>query len=436
MSKTSRLIVLCSAVLCSQYLCAQSRTMGIEEMFRLADENSKSIQTYRTGKEVSDENLKAAKAQRLPDISASLSGSYWGNGKLWDRDFSNATKIDMPHWGNNFALEAQQVVYAGGAISSGIELAELVKQLAEMDWQKNRQDIRFLLVGHYLNLYKLHNQIEVLHKNLELTDQLIANMQARLEEGTALENDITRYELQRETLRLQLAKVEDACKIANHQLVITLHLPEGTVVQPDTTLNDSQIQTMSEANWQELAAQNNLNLQQAETGIKVNRQRVKMERSERLPKISLVAAEHLDGPITIEVPVLDNNFNYWYVGVGVKYNISSLFKNNRKLKAARLNVRKAQETYELAQEQTNHAVQESYVNFLTSFTDLRTQQKSVELADQNYSVTSNRYQNDLALLTDMLDASNMKLSADLGLVNARINVIYNYYKMKYITHTL
>ena len=436
MSKTSRLIVLCSAVLCSQYLCAQSRTMGIEEMFRLADENSKSIQTYRTGKEVADENLKAAKAQRLPDISASLSGSYWGNGKLWDRDFSNATKIDMPHWGNNFALEAQQVVYAGGAISSGIELAELEKQLAEMDWQKNRQDIRFLLVGHYLNLYKLHNQIEVLHKNLELTDQLIANMQARLEEGTALENDITRYELQRETLRLQLAKVEDACKIANHQLVITLHLPEGTVVQPDTTLNDSRIQTLSEANWQELAAQNNLNLQQAETGIKVNRQRVKMERSERLPKISLVAAEHLDGPITIEVPVLDNNFNYWYVGVGVEYNISSLFKNNRKLKAARLNVRKAQETYELAQEQTNHAVQESYVNFLTSFTDLRTQQKSVELADQNYSVTSNRYQNDLALLTDMLDASNMKLSADLGLVNARINVIYNYYKMKYITHTL
>ncbi len=436
MSKKSRLIVLCGAVLCSQYLCAQSRTMGIEEMFRLADENSKSIQTFRTGKEVADENLKAAKAQRLPDISASLSGSYWGNGKLWDRDFSNATKIEMPHWGNNFALEAQLAVYAGGAISSGIELAELEKQLAEMDWQKNRQDIRFLLVGHYLNLYKLNNQIEVLHKNLELTDQIIANMQARLEQGTALQNDITRYELQRETLRLQLAKVEDACKIANHQPVTTLHLPEGTVVQPDTTLNDSQIQTLSEASWQELAAQNNLNLQQAETGIKINRQREKLERSERLPKISLMASEHLDGPITIEVPVLDNNFNYWFVGVGVKYNISSLFKNNRKLKAARLNVRKAQETYELAQEQTNHAVQESYVNFLTSFTDLRTQQKSVELADENYSVTSNRYQNDLALLTDMLDASNMKLSADMGLVNARINVIFNYYKMKYITHTL
>ena len=51
-------------------------------------------------------------------------------------------------------------------------------------------------------------------------------------------------------------------------------------------------------------------------------------------------------------------------------------------------------------------------------------------------MTSNRYDNDLALLTDMLDAGNMKLSADLALVNARINVVYNYYKMRYITHTL
>lgn len=60
----------------------------------------------------------------------------------------------------------------------------------------------------------------------------------------------------------------------------------------------------------------------------------------------------------------------------------------------------------------------------------------MKLANENYEVTSNRYENEMALLTDMLDASNMKLTADLGLVNARINVIYNYYKMKYITHTL
>lgn len=422
--------------LCSQYVCAQPKTMGMEEMFRLADENSQSIQVYKTGKEAAEVALKTAKAQRLPDINASLSASYLGNGKLWDRDFSNPMTIDMPHFGDNFSLEAQQVIYAGGAINSGIELAELGRQSAELDWQKNRQEVRFLLTGYYLDLYKLYNQIQVLEKNLELTRQVITNMRARREQGTVLQNDITRYELQEETLKLQLAKVKDACKIINHRLVTTLHLPENTEIQPDTTLLEEQIRTLSEKEWQSLAEQSNIDLQQTQVSIRINEQKVKLERSERLPKIALVAAEHLDGPITIEVPVLDNNFNYWYIGIGIKYNFSALFKNNHKLKQAKLNVKRAQETHLLMQEQIENTVQASFVDFLTAFTDLKTQQKSVELADQNYDVTSNRYQNDLALLTDMLDASNTKLSADLSLVNARINVIYNYYKMKYVTHTL
>ena len=437
MSKKKRLIgLLYTAVLCSQGLCAQTRQLGIEELFRLADEQSKSIQTYRTGTEAAEEALKAAKAQRLPDVNVSLSASYWGNGKLWDRDFGNAMTIDMPHFGNNFALEAQQVVYAGGAISSGIRQAELGKLLAELDLQKNVQEIRFLLVGHYLNLYKLDNQIRVLQKNMELTDEVIANMKARREQGTVLKNDITRYELQKEQLNLQLTRVQDARRIANHQLVTTLHLPENTEIYPDTLLLREQIQTLTEDEWQDMAEANNIFLKQTQATIQLNEQKVKQERAERLPHISIVAADHLDGPITIEVPVLDNNFNYWYIGIGVKYNISSLFKNNRKLKQARLNVRQAQEQRQLAQEQIENAVQEGYVNFLTAFTDLRTQENSVRLADENYHVTDNRYKNEMALLTDMLDASNMKLTADLGLVDARINILYNYYKMKYITHTL
>lgn len=437
MSKNKRLIVLlCLAALCSQCLYAQTRQMGIDEMFRLADEQSKSVQTYRMGADAADEALRAAKAQRLPDISVSLSASYLGDGRIWDRDFGNGMKVDMPHFGNNFTLEAQQVVYSGGAISSGIRKAELAKTLAQLDMQKNVQEIRFMLVGNYLDLYKLDNQMKVLEKNIGLTEQVIANMKARREQGTVLKNDITRYELQREQLKLQLSRVADMRKIANHQLATTLHLPEGTVISPDTTLLEQQITALTENDWQQAAKANNIDLKQAQASISMNEQKVRQERAELLPHIAIVAEEHLDGPVTIEVPALDNNFNYWYIGIGIKYNLSSLFKNNRRMKQARLNVRRAREQHELAQEQVNNAVQAGYVNFLTAFTDLRTQENSVKLADENYAVTSHRYKNEMALLTDMLDASNTKLGADLDLVNARINVVYNFYKMKYITHTL
>lgn len=162
MSNEERLIgLLCTAILCSQGVCAQPRKMGIEELFRLADGQSVSIQACRTAAETAGEALKAARAQRLPDIGVSLSASYLGNGRLWDRNFGNAMTVDMPHFGNNFALEAQQVIYAGGAVDSGIRRAELGQRLAELDLQKNVQDIRFLLLGLYLDLYKLDNLVKV-----------------------------------------------------------------------------------------------------------------------------------------------------------------------------------------------------------------------------------------------------------------------------------
>ena len=75
-------------------------------------------------------------------------------------------------------------------------------------------------------------------------------------------------------------------------------------------------------------------------------------------------------------------------------------------------------------------VKAAYIRFHEAFTICDTQEKSLELAAQNYSVVNNRYLNDLALITDMLDASNSKLNAELQLVNAQINILFNLYKLK------
>ncbi len=439
MKKIRRLAVPLLAVLCSMKICAQSvhsRVMGLQELFELAEENSRRVQVYHTAHEAADAAVGSARAARLPEVGVSLSVSYLGDGWLADRDFRHGMNIDMPHFGNNFAVAASQVLYAGGAISSGIELAELGKQMAALDVQKNRQDVRFLLVGHYLDLYKLSNQEQVLEQNIRLTLAVIRNMEARLGQGAALRNDITRYELQWESQKLQLARVRDARRILNHQIVTTLQLPLETEIVPDTILLAGEVPVQAEQDWWQLAVSGNAALRQADLACEISRQELKQTRAGSLPKVAIVAEEHFDGPITIEVPVLDNNFNYWFVGLGVKYDLSSVYKNNRNIRRAKLNTRRAEEQKALAIEQVGNAVQAQYVNFLTSFTELRTQEKSVELALQNYEVTNRRYEQELALLTDMLDAGNMKLQAELNLVNARIGVLYNYYKLRYIAHSL
>ena len=82
------------------------------------------------------------------------------------------------------------------------------------------------------------------------------------------------------------------------------------------------------------------------------------------------------------------------------------------------------------------AVNAAQVKYMETYVELNTQQKSVELANQNYAVIHDRYKNDMALITDMLDASNSKLEAELQLVNARINIVFNFYKLLYISGTI
>ena len=60
----------------------------------------------------------------------------------------------------------------------------------------------------------------------------------------------------------------------------------------------------------------------------------------------------------------------------------------------------------------------------------------MELAARNYDTMLSRYSNDLALLTDLLDASAVKLQADMALVAAEIDWLYYYYQLKFFSHTL
>lgn len=443
-------------VSCCVPVCAQQK-MSLQSLFDLADQQSQRIKVSEVALKAAEVGVASAKSALLPSVEFSLQGSYTGNAFLMSRGFSTGGtteyivpglgpqhvangKQPTPHWGNSFTAQASQVIYAGGAIRSGIEMAKIGHQLAELDVEKNRQEVRFLLVGYFLDLCKLQNQLQVIAKNIELTEKVIEQMKARREQGTVLKNDITRYELQRQNLQLAEVQLRDAQAIIRHQISTTLHLPDGEDFEVDIQSLDDEASALralaSEELWQQRASENNIAIRQASLAEEMSVQKVRNTRATSRPSLALVAENHLFGPYTNDLIPKDANVNIWFVGIGVKYNLSSLWKNNHAIRKSKQENVQARESVQLAREGIENGVQASYTNLLTSSVEVSTQEKQVELADQNYAVVRNRYDNDLALLTDMLDASNMKLSADMALVNARINMLYNYFKLKYITNTL
>jgi outer membrane protein TolC len=413
-----------------------SSVLTIDDVFALADQNSKSLRPSATGIREAHEAVNVAKNARLPEIDASLSFSYLGDGYLLDRDFSNGMTAPIPHFGNNFSMEVSQVIYSGGAISNGIAIAKLQEENAKLSLETNRNTVRFRLVGYYLDLFKQQNLLRVYEKNIEQTKQVLKDIQAKGSEGIVLKNDITRYELLLSNLELARTQIQNTLTILNNNLTTTLGLSNTITIEPDTGLLSQVLPTNNEGYWRSAAGEHSPELKQLALAVKINEHQDKIIKSERLPKLALFAGNHFDGPITVEVPPLDKNLNYWYVGVGVNYKLSSLYTTKKAVNRSKFTINRTREQYDDAKEQTELAVKADYIKYLETYEQLNTQQKSVELANQNYSVVSNRYKNDMALITDMLDASTSKLSAEVQLANAQINIIFNYYKLLYISGTL
>lgn len=376
------------------------RTMSLNELFELADNVNLTIKSAESNARVADAAVKVSKNGLLPDINFSASATYNGNAWMADRDFSNGQNLKSPHFGNNLALEVVQMVYAGGAIKHGIERAELQAQLAALDVDNQRQKVRFLITGYYLNLYKFRNMQRVYDRNIERTELM------------------------------------SQIDIFNNQLVTTLSMPQGTQIMPDSTLLNLSMQEYSESDLLAIANNHLPLLKIGRKNIDISRKQEQIARSGMIPKINIFAGDRLQGPLTMELPPINKNLNNWYLGVGLQYNFGSLYKSQRDVNSSRLATSAAQTRYSEMEENVDLEIHQAYVNYRNAFELLRTQEKSLQLATENYTVTENRYNNDLVLLIDLLDADNIKLDAEIQYVNARINIIYNYHRLMYVTGTL
>lgn len=151
---------LLAAALWSGGMCAAAQNrqvLTIDRLFEIAEANSAQLRPSIAAAEEADREISVARSSRLPDIEANLSLSYIGDGFITRRNFSDYQRAPIPHFGSKFGVTVSQPVYAGGAITAGIELAELRHTAAGYATEMTRDELRCQLTGFYLDLYKYTN---------------------------------------------------------------------------------------------------------------------------------------------------------------------------------------------------------------------------------------------------------------------------------------
>ncbi|AZA76026.1 TolC family protein [Chryseobacterium sp. G0186] len=417
------------------FFSQQIKQMTAGEVAELALQNHQQLKVSAQNIDIAKQNINVVKLQKLPTITASTSQFYLGDAVAIDKDFSNSTKVPMPHYGSSYAVQATQLIFKGGLVNKSIEMAGLREQLSELDLEKNKQDVKFLVISNYLDVYKIINQEEVFQNNKKLAQERLKNIQKFYQQGMVTRNEVIRGELALKNLDQGILTLSNNRKILNYNLNIALGLSSDTEIIPTETLDNKESGIGMEY-YTNLAHESNPILKSAQKNIDVADKNIEIIRTDNMPTVAGFGGYTLQRPITTRNPVLDMYSGGWQTGVSLSYNIDNLYKTKEKVKLGEIQKNQANDAKTLVQQNVDMGVNAAYTKYQEAIQRADILNDSKSLAEENYKITEAKYLNQLAVQAEMIDAQNQKLQSELDYANAEINVLYQYYNLLKSTGTL
>lgn len=407
---------------------AQSDTirLSMQQIFDIADNKSHSIREAEYLIDNALHELEHIKKQFSPDINIAITAGYQGNATIMDRNFTNSEPIVLPHFSNNLSLHFNQPIL-DMALNKEKELRKSTNKVLDIQLQLKKQDIRFMLADWLLQYIKYMNMNDILEKDRARIQKLLQETDYRYEQGTALRSDVTYYKLELQKRELAIIKNNNLLKILNFQFTRILDLPEYTIVIPYEEIPTPQ--KLKEINTQPAYSLSYIESINQYNEALANEAFVK---SIKWPQLSGWFENSLTGPLSTSTPPLNKNINNWGVGIKLSYNIGNLYKYKSKIKSAKSLSKSIAEHSELVYRKNEtelFTIKTKLKELLEEF-EIRTEQ--IRLAEELYNLTYERYSGGTAILTEMLDARNNLLQANIEYLDIQIEAYYQYCIIKKI----
>lgn len=407
-------VILFSLFSFPQLMHAQTDSLflTVDQLFERGVQYSLQLQADAMKESMAQERTRTARTARLPELQIGLKGGFVGQPVVWERGLSAPLYPDAPDWSQNYAIDLAQPLYQGGKIRSAIHKADIEKQVAELQTLIDRAEIKLKLLNQYI----------------EESELRLYDIRRMKKEGLITNNDVLRSEMQLTNDRLSLQETENSIVLVSQQLDILLGQDENVLLRPDTALLYQAVALQSYDDYIVQAYANNPVMKLLRAQTELARNEIRSTKSFSLPGISLYASNTLARPVSRTLADMYNN--NWNVGVSVSYPLSSLYKNNHKIKESKMRMSLRKNEEEQKMQGIRMEVRSAFLRHREAMQRVEALKLSVRQAEENYRIMQNRYLNQLAILTDLLDANSVRLNVELQLVTARTRVIYTYYQLQ------
>jgi len=409
---------------------AQQQQLPLKEAIEMALSKSDAVGLATTKSVTRSYELSSVKNNQYPDFK--ISGQYLrlanadinlksAGGNASDSNTETAApKVNQMMLGQ---ANASIPLFSGFKIRNSIKASESTYKAELANASYTKEETAMQVVEYYAELYKAQKAVELFKESLKSGQQRVTDFTAMEKNGIIARNDLLKAQLQVSKFQLSLDDAEKNVRLINYYLITLLKMSPETqiVVSPESIQDDLfsfDVQTEAEAlqSRKDLEALNHLK--------NASQSNIKVAQSGYYPAFSLTA-----GYVALDLQNVVRVENAMNVGVGLSYNLSSIFKNGKEVKAAKSRAHEVEQQKAILTDNIKTQIVQAKEGYDLSLKQDKVYTEAVAQADENYRIVKDKYDNGLSDTNDLLEADVEDLSAKINLAYAKANVVLKYYEL-------
>lgn len=428
----SKLLLATLLLVCGSTLAQEKKLLTLKEAVALALSNSDASTLAKTKVTTSQLEWETVKNNQYPSLKASgqylrLSSAHV-NSNIQSNSASGSSaaplKVDQLVLGQ---LNASIPVFNGYRLKNAISESESLYKAETFFEKHTNEEIGLDVVELFANLYKSQQMILLTEENLKTAQQRVKDFTAMEENGLLTRNDLLKAQLQESTLQLAIENAKKNAVVTNYNLTTLLKLPTTTTIEIDIEAVKKDM-----ASNQNLTTEGERNdLKALELKKKAVESGIKMAQANYYPSLALTG-----GYIAFDLNNVLTVTNAMNVGLGVSYDLSSIFKNGKQVKLARSKAKEAEVATSLLGDQIKEEVFQAQQNYTLSLTQSAVYDKAVQQATENYRIVKDKYDNNLSNTNDLLEADYIALQAKINQALSKADIAQKYYELQFASGKL
>ena len=420
-------ILFSTSLQATEDLSSQAKQQSLLDIYHQAMAHDPTLASALSANKAAQEIIEQGKALYRPTVNFNADAS---TSRTDIRYLNGAVPPGNSSFENyNASVEARQPIYRKQNLVQMDQTKTQVSQ-ADKQYHLSQQDLILRSTQAYFDVLIAQDKIELIGAQKTAILSQLDQAKATFEVGTATITDVNEAQARFDLIVAQEIAAVNEYEIAKRSVeAITGEMPSKLA----TVKSNIQVAALNQSmqDWQQVAVQNNLNIQIQQDALKLAEQEVERANAGHLTTLDAVASisdSYSNG--SPSVFSTGNDLKSATIGLQLQVPLYAGGAISSRARQAVLNKQKAQDDLDIARRQTDLETQRAYLNLSTTIAQVKALDQALISSQSQLDSTKLGYEVGVRTSVDVLNAQQQLFSAKRDLLQARYNYLVNIIRLK------